>query len=104
MTRNRLRTTLAASLALAALCLTPAHAAGTATRTEKDLLGEKQIPASEYMQAREAAVAVIEGRQPDPTGQATHYYATTMPKAPAWAPLAKRTVKIGRHIFLKDVP
>ncbi|MDH4873005.1 cell wall hydrolase [Pseudomonas sp. BN515] len=68
------------------------------------LRGEKQIPASEYMRAREAAVAVIEGRQPDPTGQATHYYATTMPKAPAWAPLAKRTAKIGRHVFFKDVP
>lgn len=68
------------------------------------LRGEKTIPASEYMRAREAAVAVIEGRQADPTGSATHYYAITMPKAPAWATRAKRTAKIGRHVFFKDVP
>ncbi|MCY1361298.1 spore cortex-lytic enzyme [compost metagenome] len=68
------------------------------------LSGARQIPHAQYTLAREAAVAVIEGRQPDPTGSATHYYATTMPKAPAWAARAKRTAKIGRHVFFKDVP
>lgn len=68
------------------------------------LSGARDIPNSQYMLAREAAVAVIEGRQPDPTGGATHYYATTMPKAPKWASRAARTCKIGRHIFFKDVP
>lgn len=68
------------------------------------LRGEKPIPAAQYMQCREAAIAVIEARQPDPTAGATHYYATTMPKAPAWASKAVRTCKIGRHIFFKDVP
>lgn len=68
------------------------------------LRGEKPIPAAQYMQCREAAVLVIEAKQPDPTGGATHYYATTMPKPPAWASKAKRTCKIGRHIFFKDVP
>lgn len=68
------------------------------------LRGEKPIPAAQYMQCREAAVLVIEAKQPDPTGGATHYYATTMPKPPAWARRATRTCKIGRHIFFKDVP
>ncbi|KZN15807.1 hypothetical protein A1D17_06375 [Pseudomonas fluorescens] len=31
-------------------------------------------------------------------------YATTMPKAPAWAVGTKQTLKLGHHVFLKDVP
>lgn len=68
------------------------------------LVGQKLIPAAQFMQCREAAVAVIEGREADPTGGATHYYSTSMPKPPAWAAKARRTCKIGRHIFFKDVP
>lgn len=68
------------------------------------LSGQKDIPPGQFLQAREAAVAVLDGKQPDPTGGATHYYATSMPKPPAWAALAKRTVNIGRHIFFRDVP
>jgi spore germination cell wall hydrolase CwlJ-like protein len=68
------------------------------------LSGTRDIPNAQYTLAREAAVSVIEGRQPDPTDGATHYYATTMPKAPKWTAKAVRTCKIGRHIFFKDVP
>lgn len=68
------------------------------------LSGAKQIPAGEYLRAREAALAVISGSQPDPTGGATHYYATTMAKPPAWAAKAKRTATIGHHVFFRDVP
>ena len=68
------------------------------------LRGEKPIPAAQFMQAREAAVIVIEGRRPDPTGGATHYYSTSLPKAPVWTKGATRTCKIGRHIFFKEVP
>ncbi|CDF82659.1 Conserved hypothetical protein [Pseudomonas knackmussii B13] len=68
------------------------------------LSGAKQIPAGEYLRAREASLAVISGSQPDPTGGATHYYATTMAKPPAWAAQAKRTATIGRHVFFRDVP
>ncbi|MBN7822405.1 cell wall hydrolase [Bowmanella yangjiangensis] len=68
------------------------------------LRGEKQIPSGQFMQCREAALAVIDGQEPDPTGAATHYYATTMKKPPAWVKGATRTRKIGRHIFFKDVP
>nr|WP_134600891.1 cell wall hydrolase [Pseudomonas aeruginosa] len=68
------------------------------------LSGAKQIPAAQYLQAREAALVVLAGKQPDPTGGATHYYSTSMSKPPAWAALARRTVKIGRHIFFRDVP
>lgn len=68
------------------------------------LRGEKQIPAAQFIQCREAAIAVIDGHQPDPTGNATHYYSTTMKTPPAWAKVATRTKKIGRHIFFKDVP
>jgi len=68
------------------------------------LSGAKQIPFRELAQARIAADQVIDGKQPDPTGGATHYYATTMPKAPAWTDKAKQTLKLGHHIFFKDVP
>lgn len=68
------------------------------------LVNQKLIPSGQYMLARECAVAVVTGAQPDPTGGATHYYATTMAKAPAWAANATKTCKIGRHIFFKDVP
>ena len=47
---------------------------------------------------------VIDGKVPDPTGGATHYYATTMPSAPKWATGAKKTLTLGHHVFFKDVP
>lgn len=68
------------------------------------LNGMKPIPAAQFALACGAASAVIAGEQSDPTGGATHYYATTMPKAPAWASMARRTLKLGRHIFFRDVP
>ena len=68
------------------------------------LRGEKPIPPAQFMQAREAAVAVIEGRRPDPTGGATHYYSTSLAKPPVWTRGATRTCKIGRHVFFKGVP
>jgi len=68
------------------------------------LTGAKPIPSCEYKRALAVALAVMAGVVPDPTGGATHYYATTMPKAPDWAVKAKQTLKIGHHIFFKDVP
>lgn len=68
------------------------------------LIGAKQIPFREFAQAQIAADQVMTGKVPDPTGGATHYYATTMPKAPVWAKSAKQTLKIGHHIFFRDVP
>ncbi|WP_426117292.1 cell wall hydrolase [Pseudomonas sp. DSP3-2-2] len=68
------------------------------------LSGAKPIPVGEMAKAVMAATAVIDGAQPDPTGGATHYYATTMPKAPGWAAKAMRTLKLGNHVFFKDVP
>jgi len=68
------------------------------------LSGAKPIPFRELAQARIAADLVIDGKQPDPTGGATHYYATTMQKPPAWAAKAKQTLKLGRHVFFRDVP
>lgn len=62
------------------------------------------IPFRELAQAQIAADQVIDGKVPDPTGGATHYYATTIPKAPTWAAKAKQTVRIGQHVFFKDVP
>lgn len=47
---------------------------------------------------------VMSGAVPDPTGGATHYYAITMPKAPAWAAKATQTLRLGNHVFFKDVP
>lgn len=68
------------------------------------LSGSRPIPSAEYVKAREAALVVIAGRQPDPTGGATHYYSTSMKTPPAWSVRAKQTVQIGRHRFFRDVP
>ena len=68
------------------------------------LKGAKPIPAGEYKRALAAALAVVNGSIPDPTNGATHYYATTMPKPPVWVKGAKQTLKLGRHVFFKDVP
>lgn len=68
------------------------------------LRGEKPIPSREYMKAREAAIAVIEAREPDPTAGGTHYYAKSMKTPPPWVKGAKPTVTIGNHRFFKDVP
>ncbi|MBP5966752.1 MULTISPECIES: cell wall hydrolase [Pseudomonas] len=68
------------------------------------LSGAKEIPPKQFAQARRAAGLVISGAEPDITGGATHYYATTMPKPPAWAKDATQTFRLGHHIFFKDVP
>ena len=68
------------------------------------LSGAKPIPFQEFAQAQIAADQVTSGKVPDPTDGATHYYATTMPAAPAWASKAKQTLKLGHHLFFKDVP
>lgn len=68
------------------------------------LSGAKPIPFREFAQAQIAADQVMSGKVPDPTGGATHYYATTMQKPPIWEKGAKQTLQLGRHIFFKDVP
>ncbi len=68
------------------------------------LSGAKPIPARELARARTAADHVIDSAAPDPTNGATHYYATTMKRAPIWTKGAKQTLKLGNHIFFKDVP
>lgn len=67
------------------------------------LRGEKPIPPKEYMLTREAALAVIDNHEKDPTGGATHYYSTSMKTPPKWAKHATKTAQIGRHLFFKDV-
>ena len=68
------------------------------------LSGAKQIPVAEFAKCQLAAQQVIEGAKPDPTGGATHYYSTSMPKPPRWVEGAKQTLRLGHHIFFKDVP
>ncbi|NVZ33698.1 cell wall hydrolase [Pseudomonas sp. A4002] len=68
------------------------------------LSGAKQIPFRELAEAQIVADQVMTGSVPDPTGGATHYYATTMAKPPAWAAKAKQTLRLGRHVFFRDVP
>jgi spore germination cell wall hydrolase CwlJ-like protein len=68
------------------------------------LSGAKPIPFRELAQARIAADQVIDGKVPDPTGGATHYYALSMPKPPAWVKGATLTLTLGQHKFYKDVP
>ena len=68
------------------------------------LKGAKPIPAGEYKKALAAATSVVNGLVSDPTNGATHYYATTMPKPPTWVKGATQTLKLGQHIFFKNVP
>lgn len=68
------------------------------------LSGAKPIPAGQFKQCLEAANAVIDGTVDDMTGGATHYYASSMPKAPNWVKGAKLTLALGHHKFYKDVP
>lgn len=68
------------------------------------LSGAKPIPVREFAQARITADQVIDGKHPDPTGGATHYYATTMPTPPPWTAHARQTLKLGHHVFFRDVP
>lgn len=67
------------------------------------LVGEKVIPPAQLALARICARDVITGAKPDPTGGATHYYATTMKTPPAWAKHGTKTCQIGRHVFFRDV-
>jgi spore germination cell wall hydrolase CwlJ-like protein len=68
------------------------------------LIGLKQIPFRELAQARIAADQLIDGKVSDPTCGATHYYAISMKAAPTWAAKARQTLKLGGHVFFKDVP
>jgi len=68
------------------------------------LSGARDIPFRELAQCRIVADQVIDGKVPDPTGGATHYYAIAMKTPPAWAAKAKQTLKLGGHVFFKDVP
>lgn len=52
------------------------------------------------MTATETSLPALYGVKPG----ATHCYATTMPKPPVWAKGAKQTLKLGHHVFFKDVP
>ena len=68
------------------------------------LSGAKLIQFRELAQARIAADQVLGGMITDPTSGATHYYALSMKVPPAWAAKAKQTLKLGGHVFFKDVP
>ena len=68
------------------------------------LSSAKKIPPAEFAKCQLAARQVIEGAKPDPTGGATHYYSTSMPKPPKWVAGASQTLRLGRHIFFKEVP
>ncbi|GHS91016.1 hypothetical protein AGMMS49949_00660 [Alphaproteobacteria bacterium] len=47
------------------------------------------------------AEALLEGRWPDVTKGATHYYSTLLATPPVWAALLTARIKIGQHLFFK---
>lgn len=67
------------------------------------LSGLKAIPSGEFAKALAAARLVMDGAVPDPTGGATHYYASSMTRPPDWTANSSKTASIGRHTFFKDV-
>ena len=50
----------------------------------------------------EATLAVLCGREGDPTGGATHYHAHDV--RPSWARGREPSARIGRHSFYSDIP
>ncbi|NUT85300.1 cell wall hydrolase [Pseudomonas corrugata] len=68
------------------------------------LSGAKPIPPEQFAQALRVADRVISSTGPDITRGATHYHAITMLKPPAWAAKATQTLRLGNHLFFKDVP
>lgn len=68
------------------------------------LSGAKPIPKAGFAMCQLAAQQVIDGLKADPTGGATHRYATTKSKAPVWAAGAKQTLRLGHHLFFRNVP
>jgi len=55
-----------------------------------------------FVKCVDAAIKVISSEVPDPTEGATHYYANYI-RAPAWTRGATFTVRIGVHLFYKNV-
>jgi N-acetylmuramoyl-L-alanine amidase len=55
-----------------------------------------------FNQCIASAEKVLTGSASDPTGEATHYYATSI-NAPSWTQGATFTVQIGAHKFYKNV-
>ncbi len=51
-----------------------------------------------YLECQAAALAVLTGREPDPTGEATHYFKTGTPE-PKWAAGKTPVAVIGCHRF-----
>jgi N-acetylmuramoyl-L-alanine amidase len=68
------------------------------------LSGARRIPFRELAQAHIAADQVIDGKVSDPTDGATHYYAISMLKPPTWIKGAQETLRLGYHVFFKNVP
>lgn len=56
-----------------------------------------------YRDSLDAARLVIAGKVDDPTGGATHYLNPDIVATPRWALAATETVRIGRHLFFKNV-
>lgn len=56
-----------------------------------------------FQECTYCALAVLLGQEPDPTGGATHYFASHIP-VPDWAsPPAVKTCAIGHHLFYANV-
>lgn len=64
------------------------------------MVGRNVIPSGEWAVARQAALAVMDGQQADPTGGATHYHATRI-QPPNWVRSMELTATVGRHVFYK---
>lgn len=56
----------------------------------------------QFVMAMLAALNAVTNEDPDPTGRATHYYATWMREPPDWAAKLTPTASIGQHLFFRE--
>ena len=64
---------------------------------------EMRAPEDQLAPLRSVVEDCLSGKEADPTGGATHYFATWLDTKPSWALTGEQTVIIGNHEFYKGI-
>lgn len=88
---------------IAGVCLQPAQfSCWNRSDPNFSRLVSVSLPDPAYVTALAAAGMVLTDQATDPTGGADHYVADYI-KAPSWTRLMKQTIKIGVHVFYREL-